>query len=253
MHLYKGSDWYDPKKLRELDVLVTLLDDFDLSRALSSRESAGLGDGVRPTLITVAWARNWFHRWLQQPWMGNYDLLLTSSSFAQDFYAEFGRRYGFPLKCIHSCPIEPAPILSCVEDDPHMKSEDNESNTRYISKVANGKAVSVLRGIFSVPEKTVSLSCTITTKKKNSLGDSLSMTARFRYLEHRKDIDYRLSMSNYIPINYQSRSVSRYRVQIPVKVLRIGTNIERFKKKGWRKLCFHSTCDNQLHIQYEFR
>ena len=246
MHLYKGSDWYDPKKLRELDVLVTLLDDFDISRALSSRESAGLRDGVRPTLITIAWARNWFHRWLQQPWMGNYDLLLTSSSFAQDFYTEFGRRYGFPVRCVHSCPIEPAPILNCVTNDQNAKNEDIEGNSKHSANLANGKAVSVLRGIFSVPEKRASLSCTITTQKKNSLGESLPIITRFQYLEHGRDIDGRPSVSNYIPVKYQSRSISRYRLQIPVKVLRIGTNVERFKKKGSRKLCSLHNCYDHL-------
>lgn len=228
--------------MREIDVLVTLLDDFDVAKALNTHNSGGLNDGARPTLITIAWARNWFHRWLQQPWMGNYDLLLTSSTLAQNFYDEFGRRYGYPVKCIHSCPAETAPTLSCttlgeVTNEPNTNTEDYGNNFKNFVNVANGNAVSVFKSIFSVSAKRVPLSCTILEQKKNNFGDNVSRLIRFQYLQDDMDTDGHLSTNppihNNSPLKQQSRTISQYRVQVPVKVLRIGTNIERFTKKGW--------------------
>jgi hypothetical protein len=46
---------------------------------------------VRPkaTLTKVGWMRNWFNLWLSRPWIGNYDLLLTTSSLTQLFFESF--------------------------------------------------------------------------------------------------------------------------------------------------------------------
>ncbi len=91
--LHKGVDWYSLHALQDIDILITLLDDYDISKALGVVESStdqlskklNGGQGlleVKPGLITVAWIRNWFQRWLQHPWLGNYDLLLVSSDLA---------------------------------------------------------------------------------------------------------------------------------------------------------------------------
>lgn len=50
----------------EVDVLLVLLDRFELPRAPSH-------------VTTVAWVRNWTERWLAQPWFEDYDLVLVSS------------------------------------------------------------------------------------------------------------------------------------------------------------------------------
>ncbi|MBS0368538.1 MAG: glycosyltransferase family 1 protein [Proteobacteria bacterium] len=70
-----GESWYD---LRGVDVLIAMREDYDL-RAIR---------GAAVNLIKVAWARNWFERWCEQPWAREYDLLLASSRLAAQFMAE---------------------------------------------------------------------------------------------------------------------------------------------------------------------
>ena len=91
--LHRGVNWYD---LHNVDILITFLDSYNLQ--LTRNEA--------PHLIKVAWMRNWFQRWMTQPWMGNYDLLLVSSSIAKSFFEEFvNRNGGFPLSCHYRCPF----------------------------------------------------------------------------------------------------------------------------------------------------
>lgn len=56
--------WYDPHPT--IDVVVSLLDDFDVRR---------LPEGV----VSVAWVRNWTDRWLTRPWFDEHDIVLASS------------------------------------------------------------------------------------------------------------------------------------------------------------------------------
>lgn len=56
--------WYDVDP--SIDVLVSLIDTLDL-RLLP----AGI--------VTIAWIRNWTHRWLERPWFDAYDLVVASS------------------------------------------------------------------------------------------------------------------------------------------------------------------------------
>ena len=58
--------------LTEVDILITMLDNYDISRIYNKKEG----------LIKVAWARNWFDAWAESPWIGEYDLLLASSPTA---------------------------------------------------------------------------------------------------------------------------------------------------------------------------
>jgi GT2 family glycosyltransferase/spore maturation protein CgeB len=59
-----GDRWYQPDEV--LDVVVSLLDSFDLHRFPQSA-------------VTVAWVRNWTHRWVAHDWFDDYDLVLASS------------------------------------------------------------------------------------------------------------------------------------------------------------------------------
>jgi GT2 family glycosyltransferase/spore maturation protein CgeB len=59
-----GDRWYQPDEV--LDVVVSLLDSFDLHRFPQSA-------------VTVAWVRNWTHRWVAHDWFDDYDLVLVSS------------------------------------------------------------------------------------------------------------------------------------------------------------------------------
>ena len=60
------ANWYDPI---DTDVLVSMLDHFDPKPSKAKD----------PNITTVAWARNWFDRWAERPWLALYDVLLTSS------------------------------------------------------------------------------------------------------------------------------------------------------------------------------
>ena len=69
-YLDLSRDWY---ALEGVDVLIAMRDDYDLWRARSSR----------PGLVAVAWARNWFERWAERPWVQDYDLIWASSDLAR--------------------------------------------------------------------------------------------------------------------------------------------------------------------------
>ena len=76
----KGDDWYD---LAGVDLLVAMVEDYELP---AIRHAA-------PGLITIAWARNWFERWCDHPWIADYDLHLASSRRAADFMSQrIGKR-----------------------------------------------------------------------------------------------------------------------------------------------------------------
>ena len=63
-----GDHWYEPPT--GMDVLVVLLDAFDLRR-------------LPPGVVTVAWCRNWIDRWLERPWFEDYDIVFAASSVAK--------------------------------------------------------------------------------------------------------------------------------------------------------------------------
>jgi GT2 family glycosyltransferase/spore maturation protein CgeB len=55
----------------EIDVVVSLLDRFDIGR-------------IDPGIYSIAWIRNWVERWVEHPWIDDYDLVLASSDIALD-------------------------------------------------------------------------------------------------------------------------------------------------------------------------
>ncbi|MEG5159452.1 tetratricopeptide repeat protein [Microcoleus sp. AT3-A2] len=65
-YLSEGPDWYD---MTMLDVLVVMRHNYDLR----------LLHNTKPTLVKVAWARNWFKGWDSQKWSGDYDCFWCSS------------------------------------------------------------------------------------------------------------------------------------------------------------------------------
>jgi len=70
----KGQrDWYYVDE--DVDVLISLLDAYDLSKVECSN---GL-------LVKIAWMRNWFERWVEQPSFKKYDLVFASSQIACDY------------------------------------------------------------------------------------------------------------------------------------------------------------------------
>ncbi|MCA9549416.1 MAG: glycosyltransferase, partial [Myxococcales bacterium] len=73
------GDWYD---LSGIDVLISLLDRYDLRRTRNAR----------PSLLAVAWVRNWFDRWPGRPWFELYDLVLSSSDAGAAYLLEHADR-----------------------------------------------------------------------------------------------------------------------------------------------------------------
>ncbi|CAE7468160.1 unnamed protein product [Symbiodinium microadriaticum] len=89
VYLDRGPGWYADTS--ELDILVAFLDAYEVP----------LVKLARPSLIVVAWMRNWFHRWLSKQWIGNFDMILVSSSVAAAFYMSFPT---LPVQCHERCP-----------------------------------------------------------------------------------------------------------------------------------------------------
>ena len=124
-HLRRYIDWYDAKRLADVDILIVLLDSYDISKAVFSKEAyksqfhGGMlrTDGItelvsiKDSIFCIAWARNWFHRWLARPWIGNYDLILTASDISKTFYEEIKETVGFQVQCIMGCPNIKIPYL----------------------------------------------------------------------------------------------------------------------------------------------
>lgn len=77
--LVRHQDWYD---LTGVDVLIAMVDAYDLTQITQAK----------PTLVKIAWLRNWFERWGQQPCFDAYDIYLCSSQkgarFIQDHYGK---------------------------------------------------------------------------------------------------------------------------------------------------------------------
>jgi hypothetical protein len=107
------NQWYKAEALADVDVLIALLDDYDVTLAISAADRQSSSNeynkmeyrGIKPGLVTIAWMRNWFERWLTRPWLGNFDLLLTSSDLATAFFADISAKVGFPTACSQACPM----------------------------------------------------------------------------------------------------------------------------------------------------
>jgi O-antigen biosynthesis protein len=71
-YLSQRQGWYD---MTMLDVLVVMCHNYDL-RMLHN---------AKPTLVKVAWARNWFEGWASQQWSEDYDSFWCSSIEAVEY------------------------------------------------------------------------------------------------------------------------------------------------------------------------
>lgn len=72
----KSNEWYDIPS--EVDVIVSLLDAYDVSKIDQSQKK----------VITIAWARNWFDRWVQNRSFNTYDFVFASSEIACNYINE---------------------------------------------------------------------------------------------------------------------------------------------------------------------
>lgn len=192
-YLRRGPAWYAPANLHDVDVLITLLDNYDLTQVLghyldssvpnyfesktefscakaggivtssavssgasaasssssssgSSGSSASSGKSakessvplqLKPTLITIAWPRNWFHRWWTKPWFGNYDLVLTSSHLTKAFYVQLIDTVGVSVSCGNNCPQKAPQFVSPIlpaHHRPTVRATSISSNSNSNSK-----------------------------------------------------------------------------------------------------------------------
>ena len=78
VHYIPEPDWYKPI---QTNILIIMLDHFDLTQLPS-----------RSNIMTIAWARNWFDRWAQRPWLKDYDMLLSSSQKGSQVISEQAKK-----------------------------------------------------------------------------------------------------------------------------------------------------------------
>lgn len=81
------EDWYDVGI--EVDVLVSLLDAYDISSIYNTKND----------LIKIAWARNWFDRWCEKEYFEQFDLVFASSTTACQYVEEHSNQRAvlFPI------------------------------------------------------------------------------------------------------------------------------------------------------------
>lgn len=77
-----GDNWYDVGE--DTDILISLLEAYDITKIRNSS----------PRLISIAWARNWFDRWCDKPYINDYSMIFASSKTACDFMS---RALGKPV------------------------------------------------------------------------------------------------------------------------------------------------------------
>jgi spore maturation protein CgeB len=81
----ESADWYD---VSDLDVLLVLLDKYDISRIHSQNKP----------LLKIAWMRNWVDRWTFRPWFQHFDLVLCTSELARQYVYDHTGKLAYILK-----------------------------------------------------------------------------------------------------------------------------------------------------------
>ncbi|MGN1105558.1 MAG: glycosyltransferase [Huintestinicola sp.] len=105
-YLDREKNWYNVGT--DVDILISMLDSYDPDKAAN----------CSPSLITVAWARNWFDRWCSNPSISKYSLILASSGIACEYMKNaLGREVIlFPIATNHerfTPDTPPIPEYSC--------------------------------------------------------------------------------------------------------------------------------------------
>ena len=81
------NEWYEVDE--EIDVLINLIDAFDLSKIPHRNKR----------LIKIAWARNWFDRWCDNKYFKEYDFIFASSHIACNYIEKHSQQNAliFPI------------------------------------------------------------------------------------------------------------------------------------------------------------
>lgn len=69
----KSNNWYQVSD--DTDIIISLLDTFDITKVKCQNKN----------LITIAWARNWFERWVSTSFIKKFDYILASSEIACEY------------------------------------------------------------------------------------------------------------------------------------------------------------------------
>lgn len=119
----KGKTIDERFDCRGIDVLIVLLDKFDLSQI----------QNASALMISVAWMRNWFDRWAQHNWFGQYDIYLSSSNTAIDYLKQ-------------QYHIQPS-LLRLASNEERFETGITEHNGRSLDVVFTGSYWNVKRDI----------------------------------------------------------------------------------------------------------
>ena len=81
----KKKEWYTLSE--DIDIVLSLLDSYDLNKIPKRKKS----------LITIAWARNWFDLWCNMPCFNDYSIVFASSQIACDYIQQHSKQSPFIL------------------------------------------------------------------------------------------------------------------------------------------------------------
>lgn len=202
-YIRKNINWYKPSQMKGVTVLISMLDDFDVTKVKATSLKF-------QSMLTVAWIRNWHNRWLTRSYIGNFNLILVSSNRAKHFFEHYGVTFGFQSKCYQYCPKLPVAKQIFVREISHDQKVMNNIDSQPIQ--ANG-----LFQKLQTFSNRVFLASTI-SKKPSQFLQNQSMI----------NISTSDSINNYtFDVEKRSSNIIS-RVNIPIKVLRLATNPDRF-------------------------
>ena len=213
-YLRRYIHWYDYESLKDIDMLISLLDAFDVSKALSARPPAVIHNKrgsdefpeLKPTLITIAWPRNWFQRWIGRPFIGNFDMILVSSELSKVFFDDYSSKFGFQTRCVMGCtplPVHSVRVSRGNSGKAGLHPRDSQPSLQSIhrtssSPIARGAAPSLPKA-----HTTSSAHTNITSTSTPGTGN---------------DMEYDL----------MPRQSSGVRLSVPIELMRLATSPSRF-------------------------
>ena len=106
-YISEGEEWYD---MTRLDVIVVMRHDYELERI----------ENAKPSLVKVAWARNWFEVWASQKMAGDYDCFWCSSQKSADY--------------IQQKLFKPATVIRIATNDERFKEGVRSQESGFRSK-----------------------------------------------------------------------------------------------------------------------
>lgn len=107
------KDWYDVGP--EVDVLISLLDAYDISQIYNCKND----------IITIAWARNWFERWCEKEYFDAFDMVFASSKTACQYVEEHSNKKAilFPIATNADRFVREEPLKLTEEEKERFTSD----------------------------------------------------------------------------------------------------------------------------------